>query len=146
MRPVTPCGTRARPWIGALCCVLLSSAPAFGTESAPGARAVTDPQSPMDSALGALAAQQDSRIDPLSCGFVPHIVERGQIQLPVDDWTEAKAIASAWLDAVGDPTLRLGQGHQLDRAYVVTIVDGSDGQRLRHQIVIGVQDGRVAVL
>ncbi len=119
----------ALPWIGMVCCGILSAAPAVRAETA------AQGQGP-----------DQSQIDPLSCGFVPQIVQRGDIQLPVDEWEEAQAIAAEWINAVGDPTLRLGTMRQLGRAYLWTIVDGNDEQMLRHQIVIGVHDGRVAVL
>jgi len=124
MRLLNRCRQVALPWIGVVCCAMVAPAGASSVPSeAPG-----------------------SQLDPLSCGFVPHIVERGDIQLPIDDWQEAEAIAAAWLDAVGDPTLQLGEMSQLGDTFLLTIVDRSDGKMLRHQIVIGVHDGRVAVL
>jgi len=97
-------------------------------------------------ASSALLEDDGGRLDPLSCGFVPRIVAEGAVQLPVDAWHEAQAIATAWLDAVGDPNLRLGEMRQLGDTYVLAIVDSSNHGTLRHQIVIGVHDGRVAVL
>lgn len=97
-------------------------------------------------ANSALLKDDGSHLDPLSCGFVPQIVSDGAVQLPVDDWHEAQAIATAWLDAVGDPDLRLSKMRQLGGTYVLAIVHRSDDSKPRHQIVIGAHDGRVAVL
>jgi hypothetical protein len=80
------------------------------------------------------------------CGFVPPMVKEGRIELPVDSRVEANAIATAWLDAVGDATLVLGEMLEVRRAYLLSVIDRDDPSLERHQIVIATQDGRVSVL
>lgn len=79
-------------------------------------------------------------------GFVPALVSEGQIQLPIDHWKEARAVAQAWLAAVDDPTLKLSKVRKVLRVYVVTIGDSFRRGVLRHQIAISADDGRVIVV
>ena len=81
-----------------------------------------------------------------AAGFIPAAVTEGQIQLPVDNWRKARAVANAWLDAYGDDKLRLGKLRRVLRVYVVSIVERMRPAALRHQLSIGVDDGRVVVL
>jgi hypothetical protein len=81
-----------------------------------------------------------------AAGFIPAVVTEGQIQLPVDNWRKARAVATSWLDAYGDDQLRLGKLRRVLRVYVVSIVERMRPAALRHQLAIGVDDGRVVVL
>ena len=69
-----------------------------------------------------------------------------QVALPVDGWAEVRAVAQSWLDSVNDPTLRLGKARRIFRVYLVSIVDERPPHRLRHQIAVSVEDGRIVVL
>jgi hypothetical protein len=84
-------------------------------------------------------------IEP-SAGVLPEAVRERQVSLPVDGWGEARAVAQSWLDSVKDPTLRLGKVRRIFQVYLVSIVDASPPHRLRHQIAVSVEDGRVVVL
>ncbi|MEA3276046.1 MAG: hypothetical protein U9Q81_12285 [Pseudomonadota bacterium] len=68
------------------------------------------------------------------------------IEVPVDRWGEARAIASFWLDSVSDGEFSVGRIRRIFRVYVVSIVDSRPPHRLQHQIAINVGDGRVVVL
>ncbi len=81
-----------------------------------------------------------------AAGFIPAAVTEGQIQLPVDDWRKARAVATSWLDAYGDDKLRLGKLRRVLRVYVVSVVERMRPAALRHQLSISVDDGRVVVL
>lgn len=74
------------------------------------------------------------------------MVKEGKIKLPIDSRVEANAIAEAWLDAVGDATLVLGEMLKVRRAYLLSVIDRDDPNLERHQIVIAAKDGRVSVL
>ncbi len=84
-------------------------------------------------------------IEP-SAGVLPEAVREQQVSLPVEGWGEVRAVAQSWLDSVKDPTLQLGKVRRIFRVYLVSIVDASPPHRLRHQIAISVEDGRVVVL
>jgi hypothetical protein len=55
-------------------------------------------------------------------------------------------IATAWLDAVGDATLVLGELREVRQAYLLSVIDRDDPSLQRHQIAIAAKDGRVSVL
>lgn len=129
---------------------ILGSGIALGSGQAePNSRAVsasalesTDRTSRVDSSISA----DEPRMSPLMCGFVPPMVKEGKIKLPIDSRVEANAIAEAWLDAVGDATLVLGEMLKVRRAYLLSVIDRDDPNLERHQIVIAAKDGRVSVL
>jgi hypothetical protein len=81
-----------------------------------------------------------------SSGFIPALVTNGQVQLPVDHWKEARAVAQSWLTAVNDPTLTLGKMRKVLNVYLVSVVDSFRRTVLRHQIAISADDGRVIVV
>lgn len=79
-------------------------------------------------------------------GTIPVAARDGTVSLPVDSWEEARTVALSWLEPVGDPTLRLGRIRQVFRVYLISIVDAAPPHRLRHQISVSAEDGRVIVL
>lgn len=81
-----------------------------------------------------------------SVGSLPPAVADGAVRLPVDTWDKARAVALSWLESVGDPSLRLGKIWRIQRIYLVSIVRADWSRALRHQISVGVDDGRVVVL
>lgn len=93
-----------------------------------------------------LPVDTDTPTTTPDAGFFPAAVTEGQIQLPVDRWREAHIVATSWLDALGDDTLQLGRLRRVFRVYVVSIVERGHPFALRHQISVGVDDGRVIVL
>lgn len=81
-----------------------------------------------------------------SPGVVPSVVSESEVRLPIDSWEKARAVAASWVGSVGDATLQVGRVRQIFRVYLVSIVDATAPHALRHQIAIGVEDGRVVVL
>jgi hypothetical protein len=79
-------------------------------------------------------------------GLVPPAIQDGSVQLPVEGWKAARTVARSWLETTGDETLGLGKIRRVLKVYLVTIVDTNRSAVLRHQIAIGVDDGRVTVL
>jgi hypothetical protein len=79
-------------------------------------------------------------------GLVPPAIQDGSVQLPVKGWKAARTVARSWLETTGDRTLGLGKIRRILKVYLVTIVDTNRSAVLRHQIAIGVDDGRVTVL
>ncbi len=73
-------------------------------------------------------------------------VRDGDIALPVDSWTEAKTIASAWLAAHGASDWRVGKIRQIHQVYLISILDSARPARLVHQIAVRVGNGVVVVL
>lgn len=81
-----------------------------------------------------------------AAGTVPNAVRDGTLTLPIDTWSEAKALSLSWLASVEDSTLAVGKIREIHRVYLVSIIDADPPHALRHQIAIGVEDGRVVVL
>lgn len=81
-----------------------------------------------------------------SLGTVPPAVADGAVKLPVNTWERARAVSLSWLESVGDPSLRLGKIRRIHHLYLISIVDANAPHALRHQISVGVIDGRVMVL
>ena len=73
-------------------------------------------------------------------------VRDGDIALPVDSWTEANTIASAWLTAHGASDWRVGKIRQIHQVYLISIVDSARPARLVHQIAVRAGNGTVVVL
>ena len=93
---------------------------------------------------GAVAEQKSP---PMPCqGHVPAPVSAGELELPVDVWSEAKIIADAWLSSVDGAGLTVGRIRRIFRVFLVSIVDARPPHELRHQIAINAEDGRVVVL
>ncbi len=79
-------------------------------------------------------------------GYVPSAVRNADVSTPVDEWGEAKRIASDWLKVFGNNTMSVGRIRKVLRVYVVSIVDKKPPYRLEHQLAINAADGRVIVL
>jgi hypothetical protein len=93
---------------------------------------------------GAVAEQKSP---PMPCqGYVPAPVSAGELELPVDVWSEAKIIADAWLSSVDGAGLAVGRIRRIFRVFLVSIVDARPPHELRHQIAINAEDGRVVFL
>ncbi len=91
------------------------------------------------------AAEQKSA--PAPCpGYVPLPISTGELELPVDAWSEAKVVAESWLSSVDGAGLSVGRIRRLFRVFVVSIVDARPPHELRHQIAVNAADGRVVVL
>ncbi len=71
--------------------------------------------------------------------------EKG-FDLPVDAWSEARGIAEAWLASTGARDLQIGRIRQIFGIYLVSVVERAVPHRLRHQVAIRSQDGRLMVL
>ncbi len=79
-------------------------------------------------------------------GFRPSTTEVAEIDMPVDQWSEARRIAEAWLKVFGNDELHLGKIRKVLRVYLVSIIEARPPHSLRHQIAIDTSDGRVVVL
>lgn len=73
-------------------------------------------------------------------------VLNGEIELPIDRGRQARAIAESWVKSVATPGLLVGKIRRFSRVFVVKIMDVNPPHRLRHQIAISSDDGRVIVL
>jgi hypothetical protein len=79
-------------------------------------------------------------------GMLVETVQSGEIVLPVDEWSEARRIAQAWLDVQGTEASAVGKIRKVLRVYLVSIVEAKAPYGLRHQIAIRSRDGRVVPL
>lgn len=68
------------------------------------------------------------------------------VTLPVNDWSEAHALAVAWLEQQPETDLQVGKIRQVNRIYVVSMVDKAAPHALSRQLVINSSDGRVIAL
>lgn len=90
----------------------------------------------------------EARPNPIepAAGVVPSAITQSGVSLPIDTWGKAQAVAASWLESVGDSSLQVGKIREIFRVYLVSIVETEPPNALRHQISIGVEDGRVVVL
>ena len=90
----------------------------------------------------------EARPNPVepAAGVVPSAITELEVSLPIDTWGKAQAVAASWLESVGDSGLQVGKIREIFRIYLVSIVETEPPNALRHQISIGVEDGRVVVL
>jgi len=79
-------------------------------------------------------------------GTVTAPVRDAIVELPVDRWAEARAIAEAWLAEHGATGWRVGKIRQVHRVYMVSIIDAARPPNLVHQIAITSGNGLVVVL
>lgn len=70
-------------------------------------------------------------------------VSMGKVKLPVDSWKEARLIASYWIGQQANQGLSLGKIRKVNWIYLVSIVEKSPPYRLKNQLAIRSQDGRV---
>lgn len=70
-------------------------------------------------------------------------VSAGRVTLPIDSWKEARLVGLHWLRLQQDDTLTLGRIRKVNWIYLISIVDKSPPYRLRNQLAIRSQDGRV---
>lgn len=73
-------------------------------------------------------------------------IQNAAIQLPVDQWNEAKALAQGWLSSAGLQGLLVGRIRRVLGIYLVSLVEGSPPYLLKHQLAIRASDGRVILL
>ena len=71
---------------------------------------------------------------------------QAQFELPIDEWTEAKSIAKAWVESIGGKGLAVGKIRKILRVYLISIVQDETPYALKHQIAIRQSDGHVIVL
>ncbi|NIA02771.1 MAG: hypothetical protein GWO88_00965 [Planctomycetia bacterium] len=69
-----------------------------------------------------------------------------QFELPIDEWTEAKSIAKAWVESIGVKGLAIGKIRKILRVYLISVVQDEAPYALKHQIAIRQSDGHVIVL
>jgi len=81
-----------------------------------------------------------------SAGIAVAPVTDGRISLPVDTWSEAHQIASAWLEQVALTGASIGKIRRILRVYLVSVVEARAPHRLQHQLAIRSEDGRVILL
>lgn len=92
-------------------------------------------------------AAAPERQTPEPCaGKLPAVVRDAGVGLPIASWDQARAVAESWLDSVESPGSVVGKIRQIGRIYLVSIVEGRPPHRLRHQIAIDSESGRVLVL
>ena len=82
---------------------------------------------------------------PQSPATVPTLAEQVGVKLPVDTWREAQRIAGRWVQQQ-QRRLTVGRIRKVNWIYLVSIVDSKPPYRLRNQLVIRSQDGRVIPL
>ena len=76
------------------------------------------------------------------CGWsISEKAVAADVKLPVNSWTEAHAIAQAWLKEEGRGELKVGKIRQVLRIYLVSIVGASEPFPLEHQLAIRAKDG-----
>ncbi len=68
------------------------------------------------------------------------------IQLPVNEWGQAKALAQGWVDNAALEGLLVGRIRRVLGVYLVSLVADTAPHHLKHQIVIRASDGRVILL
>jgi len=84
---------------------------------------------------------------PQPCiGELPGAVRGGDVQPPVRSWDQARTIAESWLSEVDSAGTMVGKIREIGGVYLVSIVDRRAPHRLRHQIAIDSDSGRVLVL
>ncbi len=110
----------------------------------PGAPATPDASVPPAAPAAATGSASPSLA--LAPGVVTAPVRDAEVQLPVDRWAEARAIADAWLAEQGVSGWRVGKIRQVHRVYMVSIVDGARPPNVVHQIAIVAGNGLVVVL
>lgn len=92
----------------------------------------------------AVATQRQT---PEPCaGELPAVVRDARVRLPIASWDQARAVAESWLESVESPGSLVGKIRQIGRVYLVSIVERRSPHRLRHQIAIDSESGRVIVL
>lgn len=83
------------------------------------------------SSIGACAGQQFSS---------------DEVQLPVDEWSEVKALAQLWIEASASEHVQVGRIRKLFRVYIVSLVSDEAPFSLVHQLAIRSSDGSVIFL
>ncbi|MES9938584.1 MAG: hypothetical protein ABW153_19230 [Sedimenticola sp.] len=74
-------------------------------------------------------------------GFTPQ-----GVSLPVDEWSEAKALSEAWLTASGIENVQVGRIRKVLRIYLASLVSDTAPYTLVHQLAIRASDGHVMLL
>ncbi|MES9843737.1 MAG: hypothetical protein ABW162_07140 [Candidatus Sedimenticola sp. PURPLELP] len=83
---------------------------------------------------------------PASGECVIYLPSTVRVQLPVDEWAEAKELAQAWLDMSGRTGMQVGRIRKVLRVYMVSLVGDSAPYRLKHQLAIRASDGGAILL
>ncbi|HEB95962.1 MAG TPA: hypothetical protein ENI96_05975 [Sedimenticola thiotaurini] len=84
-------------------------------------------------------------VPPESSATEPTLAEQAGVKLPVDTWGEAQRIARRWVQQQ-QGRLTVGRIRKVNWIYLVSIVDSKPPYRLKNQLVIRSQDGRVIPL
>jgi len=96
--------------------------------------------------VSAEPAQSPLGFDPGCAPWTAPAVANGDVQLPVDQWSEAYRIASQWVDEQAPQGVQVGRIRQVPRLYVVSIVADRKPFTLMHQLVVRKRDGRVSFI
>jgi len=91
---------------------------------------------------------QESKVNEQSdqAQITTGVLVEAQFELPIDEWTEAKSIAKAWVESIGETDLAVGKIRKVLRVYLISIVQDETPYALKHQIAIRQSDGHVIVL
>ena len=73
-------------------------------------------------------------------------VAGGQVELPVDTWAEARAIADHWLTRQKRRDLSLGKIRKVNWVYLVSVVENLPPYRLNNQLAVRTHDGKLVAL
>jgi hypothetical protein len=79
-------------------------------------------------------------------GIALEAVTNGEIELPVDNQSEARKLAAAWVESFGGPGLTVGKVRQISRIYAVSVVETETPYLLRNQLIIRRDNGRVIAI
>jgi hypothetical protein len=73
-------------------------------------------------------------------------VANGEIELPVDNQSKARKLATVWIDSYGRPGLAVGKVRRINRLYAVSVVETETPYQLRNQLIIRSDNGRVIAI
>lgn len=68
------------------------------------------------------------------------------MELPVDNYSEAHALAAAWLERAGVESAVVGRIRKILKVYIISIVKSDPPHLLLHQIAVRASDGHVLML
>ncbi len=79
-------------------------------------------------------------------GIESATVLAGEVALPVDNEAEAGRIARDWVERFGSPEQVVGRIRRVNDVHIVSIVDETPPYRLRNQLIILTETGRVIAI
>ena len=99
-----------------------------------------------DGSLLLFPVESDGKEEAVQLKITAGVSVAANFILPVDEWAEAKSIATSWLGNSGKNGLTTGKIRKILRIYLVSIVQDAPPFELEHQIAIRQSDGHVIVL